>query len=91
MSAVIVNIEVLEITFDGLTGSHRAFAHILSGILSLRDQSDQRVLSAGALIATIIFLFRRNVVKVRRFTSPENERLAVPGCQPRSTISNWFW
>ncbi|HAE35065.1 MAG TPA: Fe-S oxidoreductase [Bacteroidetes bacterium] len=70
VSFVIVNIEVLEITFDGLTGSHRAFAHSLGAFYPFMISLIE-VLSAGALIATIIFLFRRNVVKVRRFTLPE--------------------
>jgi heterodisulfide reductase subunit C len=70
VSFVIVNVEVLEITIDGITGQHRTFAPILGGFYTF-GISVIELLSAAALLATIAFLLRRNVLKVKRFTQPE--------------------
>jgi heterodisulfide reductase subunit C len=66
---VIINIEVLEIIIDGLFGTHR----ILSGIGSLYGVliSTFEILAALVFVAVIIFWFRRNVVRIRRFMSAE--------------------
>jgi heterodisulfide reductase subunit C len=66
---VIINIEVLEIIIDGLTGQHRIFSSagelydILIGTFEL--------LAFGVLVAVIIFWLRRNVIKLKRFLSAE--------------------
>ena len=70
VSFVIVNVEVLEIAVDGLSGSHRFFAPYLGGFYTFMI-SVIELLSALAFVATIIFLIRRNVIKVKRFTQPE--------------------
>lgn len=70
VSFVIVNIEVLEITVDGVFGTHRFFAPFLGGFYTFLI-SFIEILSALALIATFVFLARRNVLKVKRFTQPE--------------------
>lgn len=70
VSFVIVNVELIEIAIDGVTGHHRTFAPFLGGfytcIISVIE-----LLSVLALIATLVFLWRRNVMKVKRFTQPE--------------------
>jgi heterodisulfide reductase subunit C len=70
VSFVIVNIEVIEIIIDGLTGSHRVLAEAGGGFYTFMI-SVIETLSFLALIATFAFLARRNVLKVKRFTSPE--------------------
>lgn len=70
VSFVIVNIEVIEILVDGLSGSHRFFAPYLGGFYSFLI-SFIEILSALALIATIIFLIRRNILRIKRFTQNE--------------------
>ncbi len=69
-SFIIVNIEVLEIAVDGIGGTHRFFAPYLGGFYTFMI-SVIELLSALAFIATLVFLWRRNVVKVKRFTQPE--------------------
>ncbi|MBK7109758.1 MAG: (Fe-S)-binding protein [Bacteroidetes bacterium] len=69
-SFIIVNIEVIEIIVDGLSGTHRFFAPYLGGFYPFMI-SVIEILSALALIATIIFIWRRNVIKVKRFTQSE--------------------
>jgi heterodisulfide reductase subunit C len=66
---VIINIEVLEIVIDGLFGTHRIFSGIgsLYGILI----GTFEILAALVFVAVIVFWFRRNVVKIRRFMSTE--------------------
>ena len=62
---VIINIEVLEILIDGLAGTHRVFA-FLGGFYSFLIASFE-VLALLVLVSCIIFLIRRNVLKVKRF------------------------
>jgi heterodisulfide reductase subunit C len=63
-------IELIEIFIDGFGGVHRFFAPMLGGLYTFII-SFIEVLSAGAFIATIIFLWRRNMLKLPRFTSAE--------------------
>ncbi|HRP54201.1 MAG TPA: (Fe-S)-binding protein, partial [Fluviicola sp.] len=67
---VITQIELIEIIADGLSGSHRIFMSALGGfytfIISIIE-----VLSVAALIATLAFLSRRNILKLARFKKPE--------------------
>lgn len=67
---VITQIELIEIAFDGLTGNHRAFRASLGGFYTFII-SFIEVLSVLALIATVIFLSRRNLIKVPRFNMAE--------------------
>lgn len=66
---IIINIEVLEIIFDGLTGSHRAFS-ILGGFYDFLIASFE-ILAFLVLVTVVIFWLRRNVQKIKRFLSPE--------------------
>ncbi len=63
-------IELIEIIIDGISGKHRFFAPYLGGLYTVIINSIE-FLSFGALIATIIFLWRRNLLKVPRLVMPE--------------------
>ncbi|MAO46773.1 MAG: Fe-S oxidoreductase [Crocinitomicaceae bacterium] len=66
---IIINIEMLEIVIDGLTGSHRAFAGL--GSLYTVLIASFEVLALLVLVACAIFLVRRHVIAIARFKSPE--------------------
>lgn len=67
---MITQIELIEIFIDGIFGTHRIFKEPLGGfytfIISLIE-----ILSVGALTATIIFLYRRNLLKLPRLNMKE--------------------
>lgn len=63
-------IELVEIIIDGVFGTHRFFAPYIGGLYSVLINSIE-ILSILALVGTIAFLWRRNVIKVRRFFKPE--------------------
>jgi heterodisulfide reductase subunit C len=67
---ILINIEMLEIVIDGLLGTHRIFAPILSGFYPGLITFFE-FLAVSVIIACTIFLFRRNVVKVKRFQAQE--------------------
>ena len=66
---VITQVELIEIILDGFTGKHRLFAGI--GSLYTFIISFVEVLSLLAFIGTVVFLARRNLLKVPRFWQPE--------------------
>jgi len=66
---IIINIEVLEIILDGLTGSHRLFS-VLGSFYTLLISAFE-FLAFGVLTACAIFLIRRNILRIKRFFSPE--------------------
>ena len=67
---MITQIELIEIFIDGIFGTHRIFKEPLGGfytfVISLIE-----ILSVGALTATIIFLYRRNLLKLPRLNMKE--------------------
>ena len=65
---IIINIEVLEIILDGGLGKHRLFANALGGFYSFLIDGFE-VLAVLVLLACIIFLARRNILKLKRFRS----------------------
>ena len=67
---VITQVELLEIFVDGIFGTHRFFAPFLGGFYTFVISSIE-VLSVLALVATVIFLARRNLLRVPRFWKPE--------------------
>lgn len=67
---VITQIELIEIFIDGLSGSHRIFRPALGGFYTFMV-SFIEILSVLALVATIIFLSRRNVIKLPRLNMAE--------------------
>jgi heterodisulfide reductase subunit C len=66
---VIINIEVLEILIDGLFGTHRVFA--FAGTLYIALINSFEVLALLVLISCVIFLIRRNILRVRRLNMRE--------------------
>ncbi len=67
---VITQIELIEIFIDGFTGIHRFFAPMLGGFYTFVI-SFIEILSLLAFVATVIFLIRRNILKINRFEKPE--------------------
>ena len=67
---IIINIEVLEIVMDGLLGTHRLFEKPLGEVYIWLINAFE-FLAAGVLIVCVIFLIRRNVLKLKRFTSKD--------------------
>jgi len=67
---IIINIEVLEIVLDGLFGTHRLFAGWMGGLYSLLINSFE-ILALLVLVSCIIFLARRNIVRIKRLNSRE--------------------
>ena len=65
---IIINIEVLEIFIDGIIGTHRLFASSLGHFYSYLINGFE-FLAVGVLTVCIIFLCRRNIIKLKRFIS----------------------
>lgn len=67
---IFTQVELIEIVIDGVGGFHRFFRPLLGGfytfIISLIE-----VLSVLAFVGTLIFLARRNLLKVPRFVKDE--------------------
>ncbi|WP_199140639.1 4Fe-4S dicluster domain-containing protein [Pedobacter sp. ASV12] len=66
---VIINLEVLEIMIDGIFGSHRIFAG-LGGLYNFLIGSFE-FLALGVWVSCAIFLIRRNILKLKRFSGVE--------------------
>ena len=66
---IIINIEVLEIIIDGLLGTHRIFA-FLGGFYDFLIGTFE-ILALLVLVSVVLFWIRRNVLKIKRFLSPE--------------------
>lgn len=66
---IIINLEVLEIVLDGILGTHRLFTGFLGmGFYRFLINSFEW-LALGVLVVCVIFLTRRNMLKIRRFIS----------------------
>lgn len=65
---IIINIEVLEIILDGIFGTHRLFFGLLGPVYAWLINSFE-FLAVGVLTVCVIFLLRRNILKLKRFTS----------------------
>ncbi len=74
---VIINIEILEIILDGLTGKHRLFAQPLGDIYVFLINSFE-ILAFSVLLACVVFLVRRNLWKVKRVSSGNKELAGWP-------------
>jgi ferredoxin len=66
---IIINIEVLEIVIDGITGKHRIFAQLIPPSLYSFLINFFEVLAFGVFAVCVIFLIRRNIIKLKRFVS----------------------
>ncbi len=67
---IITQIELLEIIVDGLFGTHRFFKTSLGGFYTFLI-SFIEILTVLALLGTIAFLSRRNLLKLPRFNKAE--------------------
>jgi ferredoxin len=66
---IIINIELLEIILDGITGHHRMFS-FLGGFYNFLIGSFE-VLALLVLVACVVFLARRNIIRIKRFQMRE--------------------
>ncbi len=67
---IIINIEIIEIILDGVLGKHRIFLELGMPYYNIFI-SIIEFFVVLVLISCIIFLIRRNVLKIKRLTSPE--------------------
>jgi len=67
---IIINLEILEIILDGIFGTHRLFAPTLGPLYSWLINAFE-ILAFFVLAACVIFLVRRNVIKVNRLNRKE--------------------
>jgi heterodisulfide reductase subunit C len=67
---IIINVEVLEIVLDGIFGTHRLFLGSLGGLYTFAINIFE-VLAFGVLAVCVIFLARRNIIKLKRFMSKD--------------------
>lgn len=67
---IIINVEVLEIILDGILGTHRIFmaplGHFYFFVIDFFE-----ILAVAVILVCIVFLARRNIVKITRFRSKE--------------------
>ena len=68
---VIINIEILEIVIDGVFGTHRIFSSWIGVDVYRFFINCFEILALLVLLACVVFLLRRNVVKIARFWNPE--------------------
>lgn len=66
---IIINIEVLEIIIDGIAGTHRVFSS-LGPVYDFLIGSFE-ILALLVLLSCIVFLLRRNVIRLKRFWMKE--------------------
>ena len=67
---IIINIELLEIILDGITGKHRIFAPYLGPFYNILIAFFE-ILALLVLVSVFFFWTRRNIVKIKRFLNPE--------------------
>lgn len=62
----VINLEVLEFIIDGIVGTHRIFSPYLGGFYAALMNIFE-FLAVGVLVSCVIFLLRRNALRLRRF------------------------
>jgi heterodisulfide reductase subunit C len=67
---IIINLEVLEILLDGIFGTHRLFAKPLGSLYPWLINAFE-FLAVGVILVCVIFLARRNILRVKRLNQPE--------------------
>jgi len=67
---LIINLEVLEFIIDGLAGTHRIFAPFLGSVYPMLMNFFE-LLAVAVLMACLIFLCRRFILRLPRFWSAE--------------------
>lgn len=66
----IINVEVLEIVLDGILGTHRLFYPVLGSLYNPLINAFE-FLAVAVLAGCVVFLIRRNVLKLKRFHMAE--------------------
>jgi len=67
---IIINIEVLEIVLDGILGTHRLFLGTLGSFYGFVINFFE-ILAVAVIAVCVIFLARRNIIKLKRFISKD--------------------
>ena len=67
---IIINIEVLEIVLDGLLGTHRLFFPFTGSLYTFLINFFE-ILAVGVITVCVVFLARRNLLKLKRFISKD--------------------
>ncbi|MBT7623280.1 MAG: (Fe-S)-binding protein, partial [Flavobacteriaceae bacterium] len=67
---LIINIELLEILSDGFLGTHRVFAPYLGSFYNFLIGFFE-IFAILVIISVVLFLIRRNVIKIKRFWNDE--------------------
>ena len=67
---IIINIELLEIIIDGIAGTHRIFKPYLGSFYDFLINSFE-ILALLVLVACVVFLIRRNILRIKRFISKD--------------------
>ena len=67
---IIINIEVLEIILDGILGTHRLF-FAFTGAFYIFLINFFELLAVGVIAVCVVFLVRRNMIKLKRFISKD--------------------
>ncbi len=62
---ILINIEVLEIIIDGIFGTHRVLSGPLGSFYPVVINFFE-VLALGVIVACVVFLVRRNILKINR-------------------------
>ena len=70
---LVINLEVLEFVVDGLAGTHRIFSPYLGAFYNVLMNLFE-FLAVAVLLSCIVFLVRRNILKLRRFRMYEMTR-----------------
>jgi heterodisulfide reductase subunit C len=65
---LIINLEVLEFIIDGIAGTHRIFAPVLGDFYTVAINIFE-FLAVAVLLACVVFLIRRNILGIKRFTT----------------------
>jgi heterodisulfide reductase subunit C len=68
---VIINIEILEILIDGIFGTHRVFEGLIGPSAYYIFIGVFEILAFLVLVACVVFLIRRNIGNIKRFSGKE--------------------
>jgi heterodisulfide reductase subunit C len=71
---ILINIEILEIIIDGLFGTHRVLAKPLGSFYPIIINFFE-VLALGVIIACVVFLIRRNILKIGRLHPSKSKEM----------------
>lgn len=67
---LVINIEIVEIILDGLSGRHRLFAPGMGSLYNFLISCFE-ILAVLVIVACVVFLVRRNLLRLQRFISKD--------------------